>query len=42
MLADRRDQGLELGPLALGQTGNIFLPDLLNTLVAAGLEPVLE
>ena len=42
MFTDSRHQGLELDLLALLQTGDIFLPGLLDTRVAAGLEAVLE
>ena len=40
MLADRGHQGLEFGSLALGQAGNLFLPELLDARIAAGLDPV--
>src|ERR1700758_1989037 len=42
MLADRRDQSLEFGLLALLQAGDILVPELLNLRIAAALDPVLE
>src|ERR1700751_1083394 len=42
MLADRGDQSLEFGLLALLQAGDVFLPELLNPCIAATLDPVLE
>src|ERR1700676_3009868 len=42
MLADRRDQSVEFGLLALLQAGDILVPELLNLRIAAALDPVLE
>src|SRR5258708_5542276 len=41
MRADRRHQGLQFDPLALLKAGQAFLPELLDTRVAAALKPVL-
>lgn len=41
MPADRRHQGLQLGPLALEQACDILHPKLFDAQIAAGLEPVL-
>jgi len=42
MRADRGDQSLEFGLLALLQAGDIFLPEFLNLCIATTLDPVLE